>query len=41
LSELRRYGEVTGEIQFLPGEKFLRRFPRIGHTLMLEIVVEK
>lgn len=37
VDDLTRYGKVTGEIQFLPGEFLLRRFPRIGHTLLLEI----
>jgi len=39
LDDLRPYGAVTGEIRFLPGERWLRRFPQLGHTLMLDIQV--
>ena len=41
MDELSKYGKVTGEVRFLPFEKFLRNFPRLGHTLMLEITVDK
>lgn len=37
VDDLAPYGKVTGEVQFLPGEFLLRKFPRIGHTLLLEI----
>lgn len=39
VEDLRMYGKVTGEVQFLPFEKLLRNFPEVGHTLMLEAVV--
>lgn len=39
VDELRQYGTVSGEIQFLPLEGLLRQFPRLGHTLMLDITV--
>ena len=35
--ELKRYGQVTGEIRFLPFERLFRHIPVLGHTLMLEI----
>jgi ubiquinone/menaquinone biosynthesis C-methylase UbiE len=41
VDELSKYGKVTGEVQFLPFEGLLRHFPRLGHTLMLDITVEK
>lgn len=37
VDELRAYGPVLGEIRFLPGEGLVRRFPRLGHTLLLTI----
>lgn len=37
--DLRKYGKVTAEVRFLPGERALRLFPRLGHTLLLEIVM--
>lgn len=39
VDEARAYGDVTGEIQFLPFEWTLRHLPRLGHTLMLDITV--
>lgn len=36
-SDLSPYGKVVGEVRFLPGERCLRRFPRLCHTLLLEI----
>jgi ubiquinone/menaquinone biosynthesis C-methylase UbiE len=39
VDDLRRYGKVLGEIQFLPLERLFRNAPRMGHTLMLDIVV--
>lgn len=39
VSELKKYGKVTGEIRFLPFEKIFRRFPILGNTLMLEIKI--
>lgn len=41
VDDLARYGQVSGEIRFLPGERLLRRLPRLGHTLMLDITVSK
>lgn len=41
VDDLTQYGKVTGEIRFLPFESLFRNFPRIGHTIMLEIVNEK
>lgn len=41
LEDLRNYGKVYGEIRFLPFEKIFRNAPRLGHTLMLEIINEK
>lgn len=41
VDDLAAYGEVVGEIQFLPFEKLLRKVPRLGHTLMLDIKVRK
>lgn len=41
VNDLNKYGKVTGEIRFLPFEKLFRNYPKIGHTLMLEIVNEK
>lgn len=41
VEELQQYGKVTGEIKFLPFESVFRNIPRIGHTLMLEIVNDK
>lgn len=40
VDELAVYGNVAGEIRFLPLEGLFRRFPRLCHTLMLEIRVE-
>ena len=40
VDELRQYGKVTGEIRFFPLESLFRSFPRLGHSLMLEIVNE-
>ena len=40
VDDLKKHGELTGEIQFLPMESLLRRFPRWGHTLMLVIKKE-
>ncbi len=40
VEELALYGKVTGEVQFLPYEQLWRRFPRLGHTLMLDVTVE-
>lgn len=37
VDDLKPYGKVTGEIQFLPAEGCLRHLPRLGHTLMLDI----
>lgn len=39
VADLSRYGTVYGEIQFLPLERLLRNFPRLGHTLLLKAVV--
>ena len=39
--ELLRYGEVTGEIKFLPFEHCFRHNLKIAHTLMLKIKNEK
>lgn len=39
--ELKQFGKVTGEIQFLPFEKLLRNWTYLGHTLMLEIIKEE
>jgi SAM-dependent methyltransferase len=39
VDELKQFGKVTGEIRFLPFESLFRPFPRLGHTLMLEVVV--
>lgn len=41
VDELKQYGVVTGEIRFLPFEALFRRWPRLGHTLMLEVVNDK
>jgi len=41
VEDLKKYGEVTAEIRFLPFESIFRKFPRLGHTIMLEIVNEK
>jgi len=41
VDDLRRYGRVTGEVQFLPFEALFRHLPRLGHTLMLDVRVEK
>jgi SAM-dependent methyltransferase len=41
VEDLKIYGRVTGEIQFLPFERFLRNLPHLGHTLMLEIELTK
>jgi len=41
VEDIRRYGRVTGEIQFLPAERYLRHLPILGHTLMLDIEVAK
>jgi SAM-dependent methyltransferase len=41
VEDLARFGRVTGEIQFLPLERLLRHWPRLGHTLMLEVLVSK
>lgn len=38
VDDLEKHGEVTGEIRFLPFESLLRRHPRWGHTLILEII---
>lgn len=38
VDDLEKYGKVTGEIRFLPFERLLRKHPRLGHTLILEIV---
>ncbi len=40
VDDLKGYGRVTGEIKFLPFERIFRNCPRMGHTLMLEIVNE-
>ena len=39
--DLAALGKVTGEVRFLPGEALLRSWPRLGHTLMLDITVAK
>lgn len=39
--DLRNYGTITGEIQFLPFEYLFRNFPNLGHCLMLEVKVRK
>jgi len=41
VEELRKYGKVYGEIRFLPFEALFRAFPKMGHTLMLEVINEK
>ena len=41
VDDLAPYGQVTGEVRFLPFESLLRGFPRLGHTLMLELTVLK
>ena len=41
VDDLKKYGRVTAEIRFLPFENLFRRFPRLGHTIMLEIINEK
>lgn len=41
VDELERYGKVTGEIRFLPFEAMLRDYPRLGHTIMLEVTNDK
>lgn len=41
VDELVKYGKVTGEIRFLPFEALFRNFPRLGHTIMLEIINDK
>lgn len=41
VKDLARFGRVTGEVQFLPLEGLLRHWPRLGHTLMLEVRVSK
>lgn len=41
VDDLAVLGQVTGEIRFLPGEGLLRTWPRLGHTLMLDITVAK
>lgn len=38
VKDLQKYGKVSGEVRFLPGEALLRNFPGFGHTLMLEII---
>lgn len=40
VDDLERHGEVTGEVRFLPGERLLRRRPRLGHSLMLHVTVD-
>jgi SAM-dependent methyltransferase len=37
VDELAAYGKVIGEIRFLPMDRLFRRFPRLCHTLLLEI----
>jgi len=39
--DLEKYGKITGEVQFLPFENIFRQIPLLGHTLMLEITVNK
>jgi len=41
VDDLAVHGRVTGEVRFLPGERWLRGLPRLGHTLMLDITVAK
>ena len=41
VDDLQKYGKVTGEIKFLPFESWLRAFPRLGHTIMLEVTNDK
>lgn len=41
VDDLRTHGHVTGEIRFLPLEFLLRHVPALGHTLMLEVQVQK
>ncbi|RKM57876.1 class I SAM-dependent methyltransferase [Butyrivibrio sp. CB08] len=41
VDDLKKYGRVKGEIKFLPFESIFRNCPRMGHTLMLEIVNDK
>jgi len=41
VDDLKKYGKVTGEIQFIPFEFLFRRWPRLGHTLMLQITKEE
>lgn len=39
LEDLIPYGQVSGEVRFLWGERLLRKMPRLCHTLLLEIKI--
>lgn len=41
VDELKKYGNVMGEIRFLPFESLFRHFPKFGHTIMLEVKNDK
>lgn len=41
VADLQAHGRVMGEVRFLPGDRWLRSLPRLGHTLMLDITVAK
>jgi len=42
VKELKSFGSVSGEISFLPFlNRLLRSCPQLGHTLMLEIEINK
>lgn len=41
IDELKQFGELTGEVRFLPDfiDKRIRHFSKVWHTMMLKIVV--
>ena len=41
ISELRKYGNVTGEVRFLPAilDKMIRNKPKYWHTIILEVEI--
>jgi len=38
VNELKEYGELRGEVRFLPFDSLFRHMPSLSHTVMLDII---